>query len=58
METRLRDLRLKLDRALGRKQHPKNIKKMVTNDFNKLSEELLEQVKNMRQGEQLTAVNA
>lgn len=57
LKARLRDLREQIDRSLGEKKHPKNIKTMITNELDELSESLLEQVKSMRPGEQLTKVN-
>ncbi|WP_246357394.1 hypothetical protein [Pyxidicoccus fallax] len=57
LKERLRKLRKKLDRAITQEKHPKDLKAEILNDLNTLSVELLEQVKTMRAGVQLTAAN-
>ncbi|RKH12959.1 hypothetical protein D7X74_22660 [Corallococcus sp. CA047B] len=56
LEDRLRKLRKMIDKELRQKEHPKEIKVAILNDLNALSETLLEQVKTMPAGAQLTAV--
>lgn len=55
LSNRLRRLRRKLDEAIIEEEHPKDIKAAVLNELNDLSGILLEQVKNMKAGVQLTA---
>ena len=57
LELRLYDLRQKLDRAIRQKKHPKDLKADILADLNNLSEELLEQIKSMPAGVQLTAAS-
>ncbi|WP_181790348.1 hypothetical protein [Myxococcus llanfairpwllgwyngyllgogerychwyrndrobwllllantysiliogogogochensis] len=57
LQSRLRDLRQKIDRAIRQEKHPKDIKADILADLNSLSEDLLEQVKSMSAGVQLTAAS-
>ncbi|WP_163991401.1 hypothetical protein [Pyxidicoccus caerfyrddinensis] len=57
LKKRLRDLRKSLDAAILQKRHPKDLKAKILDNLNSLSVELLEQVKTMKAGVQLTAAN-
>ncbi|WP_254625374.1 hypothetical protein [Myxococcus sp. CA051A] len=57
LQSRLRDLRQKIDRAIRQEKHPKDLKADILADLNSLSEDLLEQVKSMSAGVQLTAAS-
>ncbi|ATB44519.1 hypothetical protein [Corallococcus macrosporus] len=57
LKDRLRELRGVIDRAVIEKQHPRDLKAAILEELNELSESLLEQVKQMRAGVQLGAVD-